>query len=66
MVTLRWLGARLLTFGLYLMGIIGTTSWDRDPDNAILIVVRLGGTAMFFWWAVDRTIHHHHEDREIE
>jgi hypothetical protein len=62
--TAAWVVRRLYTGGLYILAIIGATSWDRDPNSWFLICLRLGATAMFLWWAVDRTITHWHEDRE--
>jgi hypothetical protein len=62
--TAKWAGRRLLTVGLYILAIIGATSWDRDPNSWFLICLRLGATAMFLWWAVWRTIDHWHLDQE--
>lgn len=61
--TARWAGRRLATVGLYVMAIIGASSWDRDPASWFLFV-RLGGTAIWLYWAVSRTVTHWHEDQE--
>jgi len=62
--TAGWLLRRLHTLGLYILVVIGASSWDRDPNSWFHIILRLGATAMFLWWAVDRTVDHWHEDQE--
>ena len=57
---------RLATRGLYLLAIIGASSWDDNPDSWFLIFLRLGAAAMFLSLAVRRTVSHWHEDREGE
>lgn len=59
-----WLVRRLFTAGLYLLAVIGASSWDQHPNSWFLIILRLGAVVMFLWWAVDRTIGHWHEDQE--
>lgn len=60
-----WAVRRLLTQGLYILAIIGASSWDRDPDSSwFRIFLRLGAAAMLLSWAVYRTIGHWHEDQE--
>ena len=57
---------RLATRGLYLLAIIGASSWDDNPDSWFLIFLRLGAAAMFLSLAMRRTVSHWHEDREGE
>jgi hypothetical protein len=61
----RFTASRAGTFGLYALAVIGSSSWDRDPDSWF-ILVRIGGTVIFLWFAVSRTIRHYHEDREFD
>ena len=60
----KWAGQRLGTLGLYVLAIIGSSSWDRDPDSWRLIALRLGATALWLYWAVRRTVRHYLEDQE--
>lgn len=56
----------MYTGGLYLLAVIGATSWDRNPNSWFLITLRLGAVVMFLGWAVYRTIGHWHEDQEAK
>lgn len=49
------------TAGLYLLGIVGASSWDRDPDSWFLIIMRLSAAVLFLGGAVYRTVGHWHE-----
>jgi hypothetical protein len=62
--TAKWAARRLATAGLYVLAIIGASSWDdRDPSWP-MIILRLGAAAIFLSAAVRRTVTHWHEDRE--
>lgn len=58
----RFVASRAATLGLYILGVVGASGWDRNPDSWILIGFRLGAAAMFLWYAVARSIRHYHED----
>jgi len=60
----KWLGRRIATFGLYLLAVIGGSSWDQGDPSWFRITLRLGAAAMFLWWAIERTVGHWHEDQE--
>lgn len=62
--TLKWAGRRLHTGALYVLAVVGGSSWDRDPGSWLLITFHLGAAAMFLAWAVRRSIGHWHEDQE--
>lgn len=60
----RFVASRALTFGFYVLAVVGISGWDRDPDSWRLILFRLGAAALFLWAAVIRTVRHYHEDRQ--
>lgn len=66
MKAIRFLAARAGTLGLYILGIIGGSSWDRDPNSWGLIALHLVSSASFLWWAVARTVRHCAEDQPTE
>lgn len=61
----KWAVRRLATSGLFVLAIIGGSSWDSDPDSWFRITLRFTGTATFLMLAVYRTVTHWHEDRDI-
>jgi hypothetical protein len=60
----KWLGRRIATGGLYILAIVGATSWTDGNPNWAEIFIRLGGTAIFLSMAVRRSVGHWHEDQE--
>lgn len=61
-----WFGARALTFGMYLMAVIGASSWDAEDLSSWKSAMRLVGSASFLLLAVIRTIRHVKEDDDRE
>lgn len=59
---MRYVAGRLFTACLYVLAIIGGSSWDADPDSWFRIGIRLISATGFLVWAVDRSIDHWHED----
>lgn len=60
----RFLATRAHTLGLYILAIIGGSSWDRGPDSWRFIALHLISAAAFLWWAVNRTIRHYLDDQD--
>lgn len=58
---LKYLADRAGTAGLYLLAIVGASSWE-EPDRWPDIIIGLLSTLLFLWWAVQRTIHHERDD----
>lgn len=61
---IKWVGRRIATGGLYVLAVIGASSWDDSNPSWLEICLRLGGAAIFLSWAVRRTVSHWHEDQE--
>lgn len=59
---MKWIANRVFTVVLYILAVVGTSSWDGDSDSWRLVTFRLISTVMFWWWASVRTIRHVKED----
>lgn len=59
---MKYVAGRLFTAFLYMLAIVGGSSWDADPDSWFRIVLRLVSATGFLVWAVTRTVGHWHQD----
>jgi len=63
---MKYIADRAFTMFLYILTIIGTSSWDRDSNSWLLTTLHVLTTVMFWWWSTVRIIRHVKEDEAAD